>query len=91
ESIGERTFLVDVRPGDGCQSVTIAGQQLSLEQLGGRDWARIQMQVTSGRLTIHVNDKPVVADAAATQTAFSLSAAGPAQFANIYVRANSAP
>lgn len=91
EAIAERTFLVDVRPGDGCQSVTVAGQQLSPEQLGGRDWARIQLQVKSGRVSIEVNGKTVLADAAATQTAFSLSAAGPAQFANIYVRANSAP
>lgn len=91
EAIAERTFLVDVRPGEGCQSVTVAGQQLSPEQLGGRDWARIQLQVKSGRVSIEVNGKTVLADAAATQTAFSLSAAGPAQFANIYVRANSAP
>ncbi|MFM7166691.1 MAG: DUF1080 domain-containing protein [Planctomycetaceae bacterium] len=90
EAIAERTFLVDVRAGAGCESVVIAGQQLSLEQLGGRDWARVELQVRSGRVSIQVNGKQVTADAAASQAAFSLSASGAAQFANIYVRANSA-
>ena len=86
EAVAERCFLVDVRPGENCSSVTVAGHKITLEQLSGRDWVRLQLVTRSGQSTVFVNDKPVLQNVPAAQTAFSLAAEGSAQFANIYVR-----
>ena len=86
EAVAERCFLVDVRPGENCSSVIVAGHKITLEQLSGRDWVRLQLVTRSGQSTVFVNDKPVLQNVPAAQTAFSLAAEGSAQFANIYVR-----
>jgi hypothetical protein len=88
EPLADREFIVDVRPGENFQNVTIAGQTLNREQLAGDGWARIVAAVQGGKMSISINGKPLDASRsiAADQTRFSIAANGAAAFANFYAR-----
>lgn len=88
EPLADREFIVDVRPGEGFQTVSIAGQVLSREQLTGDGWARIVAAVRNDTMALSINGKPLDAtrSVAADQTRFSISATGAAAFANFYAR-----
>jgi hypothetical protein len=88
EPVADREFIVDVRPGKGCQSVTIAGRSLQRDQLPKDGWSRIAVLVQNGQMALKVNGNSVgeTTAVAPEQTRFSISATGAAVFANLYSR-----
>jgi hypothetical protein len=88
KSIANAGFLFDIRPGDKFESITVCGLDLR-ENLEPGEWHRIEVTVRGEKLNVSVDGQSASKDLnlrVSSSSRFTLHPAGPANFANIYIR-----
>lgn len=87
ESIRGRSFLFDVKPGEGFDGVAISGLMVPTKHTKAGEWSRVECTISNGRMNVSVNGEVVSEDNEIAETGtFDLYVVGAAEFANFYVR-----
>lgn len=86
ETLNDRGFLVDIRPGKEFRSLQLLSETLTAETLKPGAWHRIEGTVKGGKLSLQVNGESVAQDRSVPESSLQLLPEGPADFANVYVR-----
>ena len=91
ESLSNRGFLFDIRPGQEFSNLGIGSVVLTASLLKPGQWHRLEGTiggpVGNQKLTLTLDGQPVATDIAADEgTMLQLAPVGPADFANVYVR-----
>ncbi|MCA9034646.1 MAG: DUF1080 domain-containing protein [Planctomycetaceae bacterium] len=87
ETIRDRVFLFDMKPGMGFDGVAICGAMLPTRLTNPGEWYRLEVTIRNEAMAIRINGEEVTSDnPVAESLPFSLYVVGPADFANFYVR-----
>ncbi len=87
ESLSNRGFLLDIRPGQEFKSLEIASVVLTAEQLNPGQWHRLEGTIKQQKLTLTLDGQAVASGLDVNQgPMLHLAPIGPVDFANIYVR-----
>ena len=90
EPIRGRTFLFDIKPGEGFDSVAISGVMPPTKHTQKGEWSRVECTIEGGKMNVTINNELVSENNQVTDTdTFGLYVVGPAEFANFYVRDHS--
>ena len=88
EVLSDHGFLFDIRPGKEFSNLSIGSVILTDAVLAVGEWHRVEGVVKDRQLSLTIDGKPVVKGQALEQPlTLQLAPVGPADFANIYVRA----
>jgi hypothetical protein len=86
ETVNDRGFLFDIRPGKDFRELSLLGETLKVETLKPGAWYRVEASVQTGKLTLQVNGEIVAQNRPVTDPKLLFRPDGPAEFANLYVR-----
>ncbi len=88
EVLENHSFIFDIRPGKGFESLNLCNNVLIAQNLKIGEWHRLEGSVHDQTLTLKIDGKAVSGELASVNPADTLrfSPVGPADFANIYIR-----